>query len=219
MSLTVYLPHEMVFAESWTQEREMLLKHGIAVSAGIVGALLFAALPARASSYTFDYTFTSTNSPYTLVGAFTTDTNSVAVPAAGEPGFEITNMTGTLYLSGVAQDTVSGLFPPNPFPNTNTTCCFIYDDAFFVTQPYLDNPGVLFATLGLPGIQWNLFSDSPTLYELMNNNSPALDVLGTLTIAETPIPAALPLFATGLGALGLLGWRRRRKNVSALAAA
>jgi hypothetical protein len=28
---------------------------------------------------------------------------------------------------------------------------------------------------------------------------------------EIPVPAALPLFATGLGALGLLGWRRRRK--------
>ncbi len=27
----------------------------------------------------------------------------------------------------------------------------------------------------------------------------------------TPIPAALPLFGTGLGALGLLGWRRKRK--------
>jgi hypothetical protein len=27
----------------------------------------------------------------------------------------------------------------------------------------------------------------------------------------TPIPAALPLFATGLGALGLLGWRKKRK--------
>jgi hypothetical protein len=27
----------------------------------------------------------------------------------------------------------------------------------------------------------------------------------------TPVPAALPLFATGLGALGLLGWRRKRK--------
>jgi len=27
----------------------------------------------------------------------------------------------------------------------------------------------------------------------------------------TPIPAALPLFATGLGALGLLGWRRKKK--------
>ena len=27
----------------------------------------------------------------------------------------------------------------------------------------------------------------------------------------TPLPAALPLFASGLGALGLLGWRRKRK--------
>ena len=27
----------------------------------------------------------------------------------------------------------------------------------------------------------------------------------------TPIPAALPLFAGGLGAMGLLGWRRKRK--------
>ena len=27
----------------------------------------------------------------------------------------------------------------------------------------------------------------------------------------TPLPAALPLFATGLGALGLLAWRRKRK--------
>ena len=33
----------------------------------------------------------------------------------------------------------------------------------------------------------------------------------------TPLPAALPLFASGLGALGLLGWRRKRKG-AALAA-
>jgi hypothetical protein len=36
---------------------------------------------------------------------------------------------------------------------------------------------------------------------------------GTLT-AATPLPAALPLFATGLGTLGLLGWRRKRKNAA-----
>jgi hypothetical protein len=35
----------------------------------------------------------------------------------------------------------------------------------------------------------------------------------------TPLPAALPLFASGLGALGLLGWRRKRKNASGIAAA
>jgi len=30
--------------------------------------------------------------------------------------------------------------------------------------------------------------------------------------SETPLPAALPLFATGIGGLGLLGWRRKRKT-------
>lgn len=29
--------------------------------------------------------------------------------------------------------------------------------------------------------------------------------------AATPLPATLPLFATGLGALGLLGWRRKKQ--------
>ena len=31
---------------------------------------------------------------------------------------------------------------------------------------------------------------------------------------STPLPAALPLFATGLGALGLVGWRRKRKTAA-----
>ena len=49
-------------------------------------------------------------------------------------------------------------------------------------------------------------------------------VCGTLDFANsapraTPLPAALPLFATGLGAMGLLGWRRKRKNAAAIAAA
>lgn len=33
----------------------------------------------------------------------------------------------------------------------------------------------------------------------------------TPTDGTTPLPAALPLFATGLGGLGLLSWRRKRK--------
>jgi hypothetical protein len=33
----------------------------------------------------------------------------------------------------------------------------------------------------------------------------------------TPLPATLPLFATGLGVMGLLGWRRKRRGVAAIA--
>ena len=35
-----------------------------------------------------------------------------------------------------------------------------------------------------------------------------------LVVQQTPLPATLPLFATGLGAMGLLGWRRKRKATS-----
>jgi hypothetical protein len=31
----------------------------------------------------------------------------------------------------------------------------------------------------------------------------------------TPLPNALPLFATGLAGLGLFGWRRKKKTIAA----
>ena len=35
------------------------------------------------------------------------------------------------------------------------------------------------------------------------------------TLGAVPLPGALPLFATGLGLMGLLGWRRKRKAQAA----
>jgi hypothetical protein len=40
-------------------------------------------------------------------------------------------------------------------------------------------------------------------------------VTAVLSLPEVPLPSALPLFATGLGALGLLGWWRKRKQLAA----
>jgi microcystin-dependent protein len=45
-------------------------------------------------------------------------------------------------------------------------------------------------------------------------NLPAHDHSLPQTLPGTPLPGALPLFATGLGVLGLLSWRRRRKTAA-----
>ena len=37
----------------------------------------------------------------------------------------------------------------------------------------------------------------------------------TATFSKVPLPGALPLFATGLVGLGLLGWRRKKKAINA----
>jgi hypothetical protein len=53
----------------------------------------------------------------------------------------------------------------------------------------------------------------------IRTNQWALDILNVASADEvgaaTPLPASLQLFASGLGALGLLGWRRKRKDQAA----
>lgn len=51
-----------------------------------------------------------------------------------------------------------------------------------------------------------------------NNNAFARSASGGVEVSTTPLPAALPLFAGGLGVIGLLA-RRKKKAAAALAAA
>ena len=52
-----------------------------------------------------------------------------------------------------------------------------------------------------------------TLYFTDGINGEADGLFGAIN--PVPLPGALPLFATGLGALGLLGWRRKRRAQAA----
>jgi hypothetical protein len=108
---------------------------------------------------------------------------------------------------------------------------------FSGTLTYNLDPNVLYsvqiavtATTGdsiLPSVGSTTQSAEASLDPHIYTNIPGLtldisqgldNVVGSAaTPAGTPLPAALPLFATGLGAFGLLGWRRKKKS-AALAA-
>ena len=56
-------------------------------------------------------------------------------------------------------------------------------------------PQFLLVRFAANGVNFDLIADSATFE----------------AVPQVPLPAALPLFATGIGGLGLLGWRRKRK--------
>lgn len=80
---------------------------------------------------------------------------------------------------------------PGPFAATLT---------FRVTLAEIDPVGFC-GFIGGPPVDCNIYL-TQTL---------AVSGVGLASPSPVPIPAALPLFATGLGVVGFLGWRRKRK--------
>jgi hypothetical protein len=94
----------------------------------------------------------------------------------------------------------------------------ITDEALFFMNA---NSSTLFTTTALP-TTLNLSDFFSPQFLLEQDDSLAtgasfgstalvFDLTNVSVASETPVPAALPLFATGLGGLGLLGWRRKKK--------
>jgi len=80
---------------------------------------------------------------------------------------------------------------------------FFADDSFFPSTYFFNitaDPGEQITSLVL------IFRDPN------NQTGPCCFETDNYATFVTPLPAALPLFATGLGALALLGWRRKRKT-------
>ena len=81
----------------------------------------------------------------------------------------------------------------------------VFDDGTLLSIGFYDN---------FSNDQFTITSDLDYTYHVYY---PQFTASGTIALATTPLPAALPLFAGGVGVMGLAGWRKKRKS-SAIAA-
>ena len=86
-----------------------------------------------------------------------------------------------------------------------------FDGTLDLTMASSYNSGFLAMFAGVPQAEAALISgleNGQTYFNIHTPMNPGGEIRGEL--APVPLPAALSLFATGLGALGLLGWRRKK---------
>ena len=193
---------------------------GIAIAATLSVA---AALPAKADTITDDFTFTSvsrTDGADITSGVFQVDTTT------GIATFTAGNVVGFGNDNSI-NGPITGTVLPTPTNQAALSIDFLWDGKVPFTAS--GSSGVVF-DIGST-LLGNLYAsiDGSMTYlstALGSGNDPAVSgggptnpgILGVFAIQETPLPAALPMMATGLLGLGGLLMRRKRK-ATALATA
>jgi hypothetical protein len=174
-------------------------------TARFVAALAFTCLPSAsmAATATFDV-----NGNYSTISGEETFSGTLTVSLIPSPSVVAADITTLLGASTLE-------FTEVLFQQIGTIGNYDLDllslSGPFELQLDITNAADLFG--GINGS--TIASDSQLTFEA---TSPiGTDFSGSLDIV--PLPAAFPLFATGLGAMGLFGWRTKRKNAAALAAA
>jgi hypothetical protein len=201
-------------------------KFACAVNGSLAAAIIaFTALlgASNASAVTYDYTgpsFTSGLIGNDITGSVTL--NCAGTCADGVYTFGVTPaFTGYSLATGPSQSISVNTATVGYAPSTNFGAPSVTISAGLITgwrltlQSNVNLPTIplLLFTFGSAGDQYNNGLGGATGF---SGAAPASD--WSLAPSATPLPGALPLFASGLGALGLLGWRRKRKAAAVLAA-
>jgi hypothetical protein len=174
-------------------------KHGWAAAALAVAITTLWSAPSNALTYTFSFDSGAVTGE--IDGLFANGTNEAATHVYLESYPASVGLSLT-----VPFDMVPSVDESNSF---NVNAAGVITDVFFQA----DDGGTTYDFCLSDG---QCYPHS-FLYNWQSGQIAGGSDLSFTLVTATPLPAALPLFATGLGALGLLGWRRKRK-AAALAA-
>jgi hypothetical protein len=187
-----------------------------------------------ANASVFDVTFTETSYPTNSSAGGPFDITAVVEGNLSGSNYLVTTIDSGSITIGTGASAVTytdiGLLPASSSP----TALYGWDSLITSvggSAPFsLTSGGLLFTSASAPingtpplsPTEFNLYVDGGgAAVSSDNSNNVNAEFRGDLSITQvsaTPLPAAFPLFAGGLGVMGLLT-RRRKRKVSALAAA
>jgi hypothetical protein len=161
---------------------------------------------ASATTYYMDLTLGTGSA----VGSITTDGTVGSLGSVNIVSYQLTLTNG---IFSAVLDTLDGtFFNGGSFTATPAGLFFNFSSATGDYFVFGSNPGLGFED-ALGSLSSHPSTVSLNLNAVGDPNSPFWTAFtGNVEVAvATPLPAALPLFAGGLGVIGLLGWRRKWK--------
>jgi hypothetical protein len=186
-------------------------------------AAVLTALPAFATTTQWTLVGVTNDGGGTLTGTF--DFNPLQGPLGTFTNVDITDTWNAHGGGGLVWDTSEVTLSSNVVIQLDTPPNMNLGDYYFQMELDFGNGPNLFSSLddiykqAVDGPEYYINYNDVLLQTFWNGYVVPTATCGPLgCTAITPIPAALPLFASGLGAMGLLGWRRKRKNIAAIAA-
>jgi hypothetical protein len=196
------------------------MKHSII--AALAAVVCFAALPAQALTFHVAGSGPGVSFNVQMLTSNTLD---------GLGGYDITGISGTDKI-GANTYNVSGLItgPGTPpatglFAAPNGNAWNFNDVIYPADTPKFDNSGPLwtdangdFFNLYTVGLTYLMSFDSPNIPAGQSTWNPGVN-LRSVSVSQTPLPGALPLFASVLGFCGWVAKRRKKDGLALLQSA